>query len=75
MYILPFPTKNIIAEVKAMTSKELLYIDAALGHEQYFQTKCNEVINQLQDRELKTAVQQMQQTHQQIYQNFFSLLG
>ena len=58
-----------------MTSKELLYIDDALGHEQYFQTKCNEVINQLQDSELKTAVQQMQQTHQQIYQSFFSLLG
>ncbi|MCH5316424.1 MAG: hypothetical protein J1E05_00485 [Eubacterium sp.] len=58
-----------------MTSKELLYIDDALGHEQYFQTKCNEVISQLQDRELKTTVQQMQQTHQQIYQSFFSLLG
>lgn len=75
MYILPFPSKNINAEVKTMTSKELLYIDDALGHEQYFQTKCNEVINQLQDRELKTTVQQMQQTHQQIYQSFFSLLG
>lgn len=75
MYILPFPSKNINAEVKTMTSKELLYIDDALGHEQYFQTKCCEVIDQLQDRELKTAVQQMQQTHQQIYQNFFSLLG
>ena len=75
MNILPTASKNIIAEVKTMTSKELLYIDDALGHEQYFQTKCNEVIDQLQDRELKTAVQQMQQTHQQIYQNFFSLLG
>lgn len=75
MYILPFPSKNINAEVKTMTSKELLYIDDALGHEQYFQTKCNEVIDQLQDRELKTTVQQMQQTHQQIYQSFFSLLG
>ena len=27
-----------------MTSKELLYVEDALGHEQYFQTKCNEII-------------------------------
>ncbi len=58
-----------------MTTKELLYIDDALGHEQYFQTKCNEVINQLQDRDLKNSVEQMAQKHQQIYQGFYGLLG
>ena len=25
-----------------MTSKELLYVEDALGHEKYFQTKCQE---------------------------------
>ena len=25
-----------------MTSKELLYVEDALGHEKYFQTKCND---------------------------------
>ena len=40
-----------------MTTKELLYIEDALGHEKYFQTKCNEVMNQIQDQELKTSVE------------------
>ena len=26
-----------------MTSKELLYVEDALGHEKYFQTKCMEL--------------------------------
>ena len=58
-----------------MTTKELLYIEDALCHEKYFQTKCNEVMNQIQDQELKTSVEQMAQKHQQIYQGFFTLLG
>lgn len=58
-----------------MTSKELLYVTDALGHEQFFQTKCQEAANQLQDAELKACVQQMAQKHQQIFQNFYSLLG
>lgn len=57
-----------------MTTKELLYVEDALGHEQYFQTKCNEAINQIQDTELKTYVQQMAQKHNQIFQNFYGLL-
>ena len=46
-----------------MTSKELLYVEDALGHEQYFQTKCSEVASSLQDRELRTTVQTMQSAH------------
>lgn len=58
-----------------MTAKELLYIEDALGHEKYFQTKCCEVENQIQDPELKTAVEQMNSKHQQIFQNFYTLLS
>lgn len=58
-----------------MTSKELLYVEDALGHEQYFQTKCNELANQLQDTELKNAVQNSASQHQQLFQNFLNLLG
>lgn len=58
-----------------MTAKELLYIEDALGHEKYFQTKCNEVENQIQDSELKSAVKQMNSKHQQIFQNFYTLLS
>ena len=39
-----------------MTTKELLYVEDALGHEQYFQTKCRELAGQLQDADLKSCV-------------------
>ena len=57
-----------------MTTKELLYVEDALGHEKYFQTKCTETINQIQDAELKAYVEQMAQKHQQIFQSFYELL-
>ena len=57
-----------------MTTKEPLYIEDALGHEKYFQSKCKETANQLQDPELKNYVTQMAQKHQQIFQKFYGLL-
>lgn len=57
-----------------MTSKELLYVEDALGHETYFQTQCRETANQLQDADLKACVEQMAQKHQQIFQSFYGLL-
>jgi len=57
-----------------MTSKELLYVEDALGHEQYFQTKCNEIVQNIQDSELKNTVQTMTGKHQQIFNSFLNLL-
>lgn len=57
-----------------MTSKELLYVEDALGHEKYFQAKCKETAGQLQDTQLKAFVEQMAQKHQQLFQSFYSLL-
>lgn len=57
-----------------MTTKELLYVEDALGHEKYFQTKCQETINQIQDAELRTCVSQLAVKHQQIFNSFFGLL-
>ena len=57
-----------------MTPKELLYVEDALGHEQYFQTQCAQTAQQIQDGELKNLAQQMQQKHQQIFKNFYNLL-
>lgn len=57
-----------------MTTKELLYVEDALGHEQYFQTKCSETANQIQDSELKTFAQQLSEKHKEIFQSFYSLL-
>ncbi|MBR2100038.1 MAG: hypothetical protein IJ927_01755 [Eubacterium sp.] len=57
-----------------MTSKELLYVEDALGHEQYFQTKCNEIVQNIQDAELRNTVQTMTGKHQQIFNSFLNLL-
>lgn len=57
-----------------MTTKELLYIEDALGHEQYFQQKCKETANQIQDAELKSCVEEMGRKHQKLFQNFYNLL-
>ena len=56
-----------------MTTKELLYLEDALGHEKYFQTKCSETANQIQDADLKSCVQQMTQKHQQIFSELLRL--
>ena len=57
-----------------MTNKELLYIEDALGHEQYFQSQCCQTANQLQDAELKSFVQQLSQAHSSIFQSIYRLL-
>lgn len=57
-----------------MTAKELLYVEDALSHEQYFQSKCKEVIGSMQDGELKMCVEQMSQRHQRIFQSIYGLL-
>ena len=53
-----------------MTSKELLYVEDALGHEQYVQTQCCETANRIQDSELKNFARELEQVHKNIYQNF-----
>ncbi len=57
-----------------MTEKELLYVQDALGHEQYFQTQCQETSSQIQDPELKSCVQQLASQHKQLFQSFYGLL-
>ena len=57
-----------------MTEKELLYVEDALGHEQYFQTACQNTTNQLQDNDLKSFARDMEQKHRTIFQSFYDLL-
>ena len=57
-----------------MTEKELLYVEDALGHEQYFQTACQNTTNQLQDSDLKSFARDMEQKHRTIFQSFYDLL-
>lgn len=58
-----------------MTSKEILYVEDALDHEQYFKTKCSEITSQIQDSELKNTVQASIQKHNQIFNSFLDLLN
>ena len=57
-----------------MTNKELLYVEDALGHEQYFQSRCCQTVKALQDQELQSFVQQLEQSHRAIFQSFYGLL-
>ena len=65
----------IIAKIiRFIIDKELLYVQDALGHEQYFQTQCREAANQLQDAELRSFAQQLEQQHKNVFQNLYNLL-
>lgn len=57
-----------------MTTKELLYIEDALGHEQYFQTQCSQTAAQIKDPTLKACVEEMGRKHQKLFQSFYGLL-
>ena len=73
--IFPAAGGIISSEVEnTMTTKELLDIDDALGHEKYFQSRCMETASQLQDPELRTQVENFAQRHSQIFQNLYGLL-
>lgn len=57
-----------------MTSKEMLYVEDALDHEQYLKTKCNEIVGQIQDQQLKSTIQCSIDKHNQIFNSFMDLL-
>lgn len=57
-----------------MTDKELLYVEDALGHEQLFQNQCRDCVSRLQDGELRSFVQHLEQKHKDIFQSFYGLL-
>jgi len=57
-----------------MTSKDLLYVEDALGHEKFFKTQCQNVIAQLENPQLKQCVTELAQKHEQIFNDFYNLL-
>ena len=61
-------------EVKEMSPKELLYIEDALGHEQFLKTTCQETAKKLQDEELRSFVNQMYQKHQELFTQLYQLV-
>ena len=61
-------------EVKEMSPKELVYIEDALGHEQFLKTTCQETAQKLQDEELRSFVNQMYQKHQELFTQLYQLV-
>ena len=57
-----------------MSPKELAYIEDALNHESFLKNQCTDAVRNLQDPELKSCVEEIQQKHQQIFNDFYSLI-
>ena len=57
-----------------MSPKELSYIQDALSHEKHMKTKCTDYANKIQDAELRTFVNQLVTTQQQLFNQFYQLL-
>lgn len=57
-----------------MSPKELSYIEDALSHESFLKNQCRDAVQNLQDEELRSCVEQIQQKHQQIFNEFYSLI-
>ena len=57
-----------------MTNKELLYIEDALGHECFMKTCSKLTSEQLKDPALKAYAQELEKTHNELFDKFFKLL-
>ena len=57
-----------------MTSKELLYVEDALGHAQFYQTKFQEMADKITDPDLKNCAWELGQKHKKMYDEIYNLL-
>ena len=57
-----------------MTSKELLYVEDALGHEAFMKTCSQKTSSQLKDNILSTCVKELEQKHNDLFNKFKNLL-
>ena len=57
-----------------MTSKELLYVEDALGHEKFMKSCSQKTSSKLTDPTLSAYVAELQQKHTEIYNKFLNLL-
>ena len=73
------PDKNLFPgdnnrEVINMSSKELLYVEDALGHAEFLVKQCQDAVNTLQDAALKAQAQQWVDKNRQIFGKFYALV-
>ena len=57
-----------------MTPKELLYIEDALSRTKFLMTQCNQAVSQLTDPALKQQVQQLVNSNQKLFTQFYNLV-
>lgn len=57
-----------------MTSKELLYIEDAIGHEKYMKTCAKKASAQLKDVTLASYMGELEKKHTELYDKFLNLL-
>lgn len=57
-----------------MTSKELLYIEDALGHENFMKSCSTKTSNQLQDATLSAYMVELEKKHTELFNSFLNLL-
>ena len=57
-----------------MTTKDLLYVEDALGHTQCLMNQAQDAANTLQDPVLKQQAQQIVNTNQQLFTKFLNLV-
>ncbi len=57
-----------------MSPKELLYIEDALGHAKFLQTKCQQAAGQLQDGELKSLATSLENKTNEMFSRLYQLM-
>ena len=57
-----------------MTSKELLYVEDALGHEQFMKTCSQDASKNLQDPNLISCIKDFETKHNELFNKFLNLL-
>jgi hypothetical protein len=57
-----------------LTGKELLYVEDALGHEEFLKSCACKTSSQLQDEELKNFMKELETKHTNLFNKFLNLL-
>ena len=57
-----------------MTSKELLYVEDALGHENFMKSCSQKTSAQLQDPTLSNYIKELETKHTELFNKFLNLL-
>ncbi len=66
--------RNTMEVKQNMTSKELLYVQDALGHEKFLMEQCKATSEQLQDKELCNYVKKLEAKHDKIFNRLYNLV-